>query len=382
MAFPFIVVAGNNISFFLLVYILIFRSGILNSFKWSQWYPLQLFALLFGTAAVISVLAIPASNSPDAFNRALAVLPNYLYWVVLMLFFISIHSRLKIRDLYKGIFWGVVCAVISYIFLDPIIVLLPGYSRPSPNNFSFVLVCYSPIAIAYLERIKGRKVAIVFWLFLLTCLMWEGRRAGFGLVAMAGVFVLFLRTVNPKGLVSFVLPIVMLFLVKEISFVENFILKTNERIHGLLYESESIRAEDRSYLLRVAMVQKGLSIFEKHPFTGIGLNNFANVSVEYDEDFDGAEYVVYKEGLQSKSAHNSYIALLAEGGILLLGSFLLILGSCIHYAVRNFSTMPLSHRPVYISLISMAIYLYFISAIVNVFAWFLLAIASALIYKK
>jgi hypothetical protein len=44
--------------------------------------------------------------------------------------------------------------------------------------------------------------------------------------------------------------------------------------------------------------------------------------------------------------------------------------------------MPDFYRPVFLGVIMMSVHLYFISAILNVFGWFLLGLASALVYRE
>jgi O-antigen ligase len=84
-----------------------------------------------------------------------------------------------------------------------------------------------------------------------------------------------------------------------------------------------------------------------------------------------------KAEIQQKSAHNSYVAILAEGGLFLLVPLLLIFAYNIIYFLFNFNRLS-PYLPVYAGLMGMAVHLYFISAIVNVFAWYLIGLACAI----
>lgn len=62
---------------------------------------------------------------------------------------------------------------------------------------------------------------------------------------------------------------------------------------------------------RVLMWKLGLTMFLKHPFTGIGLGNYAYLSPNYQTQFGFGNLSVYF----SSASHNGYINLLAETGI-------------------------------------------------------------------
>jgi len=48
----------------------------------------------------------------------------------------------------------------------------------------------------------------------------------------------------------------------------------------------------------------------------------------------------------------------------------------------NFNLINRFERPVYVGILAMSVHLYFISDIVNVFAWFLIGLCCALVYTK
>ncbi|GCD77342.1 hypothetical protein JCM31826_08240 [Thermaurantimonas aggregans] len=202
------------------------------------------------------------------------------------------------------------------------------------------------------------------------------------LVFLGGMSVLYADYINWKRLLVAAIAVPVFIAALYSPPVEAFILQSSDRIHEMIYETEKVRTEDRSYLVRVAMVKKALAIFEKHPLTGIGLNNFTNYSIAFDESFEGAKYVVTRKNIQQKSAHNSYIGVLAEGGLLLFLPFVLILLIPIYHLIRNFNSIPVVQKPVFYGHVMMAVHLYFIMSIVNVFTWFLIALASALVYRK
>lgn len=381
MAFPAIVIV-QNISVFVFIALLFFLGRYSKTPLVYLRKPLQWGALLFAFGAILSVVNMPSNYATDSLERALSVLPNYLYWSLLILVMVTHRHRIDVNIIFKAIFWGTVSLVVYYLFLQRFFTAFFIFAAQTPNNFSFLLICFTPISIYYLFRKKGKFWALMLLISLVLIMLIEGRRAGMVLVLLGGLGTLYAPRINLRQvlLVAFVTPLFVFIL--STASVEQFVLGTSERIHQMIYETEKIRKEDRSYLTRVAMVNKGLAIYEQYPYTGIGLNNFTNFNAQISKDFEGAKYVVNKADINKKSAHNSYVSILAEGGLFLLIPLLLLLGSLILYFVSHINTMPEYKKPVFWGIIGMSVHLYFISAIVNVFAWFLIALACALASRK
>lgn len=377
MAFPAILIFDQNASLLIFAAIVLFllqhsKNSLLGLNKPAQWL-----AVLFALGAILSVVNIPPEAAGDATDRAMGVLPNYLYWCILIVVLVVQRRLINWEVVYKAVFWGIVVTLPYYLFLQSYLRPLPVFNKMSANGFAFLMICYAPIAVHYLKGQKGRTWATIFLALLVLILLRDGRRAGMVLVFLGGIAVLYTDRINWKRIVvaTALIPIAIALLYTK--KVETFFFQSSERIHEMLYQTEKTRTEDRSYLTRVAMVKKGLAIFKQYPYTGIGLNNFSNFAVDFDKSFEGAAFVVYKAEMQQKSAHNSYIAVLAEGGLFLLVPLLLILAYNIIYFLFNFNRLS-PYLPVYVGLIAMSVHLYFISAIVNVFAWYLIGLACSI----
>lgn len=381
MAFPFVLVLTFNVSVFIFLLLIYFmyrnRRNAIIKIK----LPAQYFSLMFAIAAIISVLAIPDIENDGSFIRAITVLPNYIYWSMMILFFVSHYRDLNVTTIYRAIFHGLLATLIYYLVLQNYLSGIIFFKHITQNTYAFVLICYAPFAVYYLDKTKSRFLSLALLALMIATLLIDGRRAGTFLVLVGGLSVLYFPKVNMKQFISVSTLLLVLFLGMKLQTVENFIYNANERIYALIYETDKVVEEDRSYLLRIAMVQKGLKIFEEYPLTGIGLNNFTNFGVDLENTFVGAQYVINKTDVNEKSAHNSYISLLAEGGLLLIIPFILILLRIILYFIYHFNTIPRTLHPAFFGVILMCIHFYFISAVVNVFAWFLLALAISFIYK-
>ena len=381
MAFPSLLLIGQNASILIFAIITIFLIRTSKSAILSLKKSLQLFAFLFAISAIFSVINIPALAAANAFDRAISVLPNYLYWSFLIIFLIQHRGLIYMDVVFQAIFWGVVGTVIYYLFLQNYLVSFPIFNRQSPNGFAFIMICYTPIAVHYLKKQKNSAWALTFLVLMVFILLKEGRRAGMVLVLLGGIAVLYAEKINWKTILLFISLFPITISTFQSSSVKKIILQSNERIYGLIYDTEKIRTKDLSYLTRVAMIKKGLAIFKAHPYTGIGLNNFTNYTTDFEKSFEGAKYVINKKNIQATSAHNSYISILAEGGVFLFIPFVLLIFSNIYYFLINYNKNS-SFLPVYVGLIGLSVHFYFISAVVNVFAWFLIGLASVCTYNN
>lgn len=381
MAFPGVVIV-QNISIYIFAGIVFFlirysRGSLILLNK-----PLQWASLLFGFGAILSVFNIPEGYALDSLERSLSVLPNYLYWSFLIILMVTHRNKIDLNIVYKSAFWGLISLIIYYLFLQRFLTWLPVFSEQTPNSFAFLMICFSPTALHYLAKTKGEKWAFILLIIFVLILMKEGRRAGMVLVLIGGLLSLFAQRINYWQIFIALCIVPLFFFLLYTTSVERLVFNTSERIHQMIYETEKIQKEDLSYLTRIAMINKGLAIYEKHPYTGIGLNNFTNIEIDYNKSFEGAELVVYKSDMHHKSAHNSYIGILAEGGLLQLIPFVFMLFSIVLKLIFNYNSIPNHHKPVYFGVLLMSIHLYFIMAIVNVFAWYLIGLGCSLIYRK
>lgn len=382
MAFPVILIV-QNISFFIFPFFLLGLNA-LSGRLFHIRYGIQFVALAFGAAAIISVWNMPEKMPANSLERALEVLPNYVYWVILILMITSHKEWIRLDVVYRGIFWGLLFSVLYYFVLANFLIGIPLFKLLTQNTFAFLLICYTPIVVWYSWHRFGLLWGIVVLVLLALSGFLSGSRSGSLLTLSGGVFTLLLS--SKKSTVRFCIMAVIgyfaLVSVSDSKLVRDLIFSLNERTYNLLYNSKQTLEEDRSYLVRLAQIEKALLIFEKYPTSGIGLNNFSSYRIKLPGNFQGAEYVVNKKSIDQKSAHNSYFGFLAEGGLLLIIPFILILGYCIIWYLVSIRKLQPHYHPIFIAIIHMSIHLYFIYAILNVFAWFLIALACGVTIRN
>jgi O-antigen ligase len=381
MAFPAILIF-QNISIFLFPFLLFGLYSLSGRF-FNLRYGIQFIVIAFGAGAVISVTNMPQSMPSDSLSRALEVLPNYLYWVLLILLLTSYKEWIRLDVVYHGIFWGVIFSIVYYFLLQNYLTSIPVFKYLTQNTFAFLLICYSPIVVWYTWYRYGFLIAFIMLMVLALSGFLSGSRSGSLLTLSGGAITLLLnRKSNGSIYVFGVIGYFVIVSLVDSPFVKDLVFSLNERTYDLIYNRKKTLEEDRSYLVRLAQIEKAVLIFDKYPLSGIGLNNFTNYRVKLPGNFEGSKYVVDKKSIDTKSAHNSYFGFLAEGGLVLFIPFIVLLIYCVLWYFVSMRKLQLEYRPVFIGIIHMSIHLYFIYAILNVFAWFLIGLGCWVIVKR
>lgn len=373
MSFNSILVVGLNASILLFGYM---------AFAFSKWfnykpqYYIQWLALLFFAGALISIADI---DTYDHLAKALQVMPNYLYWIILIIVLVNLRNNLPIEQMSYGVLFGLITTLIIYQIQD--IGILGFLKRNTPNSYSFILICFGAISVVACNKRFNLGLAFSLLLLLVLSLLLEGRRAGLVLVGMSSIFSLFIKQINIKYLAGIIIIGFAGALLLQLEIIETAIQKSNTRIYELIYETENITKADQSYLTRRMMIERGLHSFNDNPLNGVGINNYTNIETEDEGNFIGAELILQKTDGKTFSAHNSYIVLLVEGGMLLIIPFILILLFNLYHFVIAYNKRTQIENAFYWSFAAMVIHIYFISEILNVYAWFLIGVVSAISMK-
>jgi hypothetical protein len=387
ISYPFWIFIQNISFYFTLLYMFSLRrvDGV-RLFRVNSFLSFNAIILVLGAAA--STVGAGINQGKDFFMNSIIILPNYLYWGVLII--ILGNTALKISGLlaiYKVFFWGLISSIITYYFLSPLLSGIPIFRSVTPNNFSFILILFSPVATAYLHYTYRNTFFTSILIIIITLAGFlSGSRSG-SILALTGAFVTLSLNSWLRMILTIFTGIFILIAAPQViesPSVKASIKNLNERTYDLIYSTDETLTTDRSYLTRLAMIEKGLNIFEEHPIEGVGVNNFTKVAGEIDFNFEGAEYIEGKEEILSEgiSAHNSYISFLAEGGLLLFIPMILMILFPLFYFIFNFNNIIGYEKAIFISILFMAIHSWFISGLLNVFAWFVLGIANSYIIHK
>lgn len=378
VVFPVIYIGTN---FSLIVFILLWQQ-IYNMTKvsFSSTRIESKLLIAFGIGVTISIFDVwTLDQGTFRISKALAVIPNYLYWCLTIVLFVTNYQLINIRVVAKGITVAVIAASLYYYspFLKPLeqTFLFRGLAD---NTFAFLLIGFSPISLAYIKNNYGLKVFLLGGVAIVLVAFLAGSRSGSLLVTL-NFAVLTVYYFRNSLLIYFSSAIGAILFLAYFSYqdqVKTVIKNLNPRTYDLLYE-EDILEQDHSYLTRLALREKGMKLFLQSPFTGVGINNFGSLETEISYNFAGGENVERDdEHIQHASAHNSYVSILTETG--LLGSIPLALYILYTLAISLKNGILGDEQSFVLSLglIGMLIHFSFISAILNVFAWFYFAIVS------
>jgi O-antigen ligase len=233
--------------------------------------------------------------------------------------------------------------------------------------------------VYYVKKEMGIFWGIVTIIALIVFGFLSGSRSGSILTAVGSILGFYSHLLMyGKRRTPFLIGIILiLYYALQTNVSQQLISRLNPRVYDLVFKTSEVTVEDRSYLARLAMIEKAQTIFAKYPLNGIGLNNFSKFTAKIPGDFPGAELIVEKKSINRMSPHNSYFGVLAEGGVFLFVPLAFLIAYPILFFVIRLNRIPENKKPIFIGLIMMSIHLYFIFAIVNVFAWFLIGLANA-----
>jgi len=375
----FFMIFGINFSFFVFLNILkkniINRS--LNIFRINGKYGLIIITFILG--AVLSSFSTLKMESDEFFFSSLSVLPNYVYWGILLLLMISLSRNYLIDYLmiFKYISISFLVVILYYFFLQDIIANKFFFKKFLENNFAFLMLCFTPYVVFYVKKRFSFFRAFLFLLIILIIMLYESRRAGFVLVLLGGFYSLIehrIKFFSIKNIIINILIVLAFFSFMQLNFTKKIIYQNSERIYNSIYNSEDL-TYDRSSLVRKAMIEKGLILFSDNIFFGVGLNNFQRSDALIKGDFQGSEFVVDKDIFQNISSHNSYVNILAEGGLFLAVPFYLLFIFIIFDISKSFNILSSVDKVIFASFLCMSIHLFFINGIINSLAWLNVALA-------
>jgi hypothetical protein len=338
--------------------------------------------IIFGIGVLLSVFDIwSLSQGTTRIIKSMAVLPNYLYWILTIIIFTTNHKLINYTIIYRAATIGIILCILYYF---------TPYSKPLENTFlfkgipdnifAFILIAFSPIALSFVKNKFGLIIFFFFGLGLVSAAFLGGSRSG-SILVLLNFVILIIYTLRNSILVYFSVTLLVVSYLLYSNYevlVKKIVYELNPRTYDLLYE-ENVLEEDHSYLTRLALREKGIYLFEKSPITGVGVNNFSSVEGEIEYNFTGGDIVERDdETIKRASAHNSYISILTETG--LLGSIPLalfiiyILLRCLYLGIFKKDEQSFV---LVIGLIGMLIHFNFISAILNIYTWFYFGLVAA-----
>lgn len=315
------------------------------------------FLVLFVFVALISLVLseVPAINTTPV--RA----AQLVYWLLLALFVVNSYDYINKKVLSKVVF----LAALSFIILN--VTLLPV----SQNGVAFTVIIVGPLGYFFLKKYFYR---LIYALLLVSLMLLNGSRTGAILAFVQTVIFTFLFTPRLIKyarllLITVSLLAVSLNLEPVRTAVGHLVNPVNERVGELLINPKEVFRNDMSWLQRRAQINKGLQIFEIHPLLGIGIFNFPRYGIDIDVSNIETDRGKIRN-IDYRSAHNAYVALLAETGILGFSVIILMFAFALWAFIKKLNQIGGTFEGcVFISFIGLLGYFYLISGFFGSSAW-------------
>ncbi|MEO6233216.1 MAG: O-antigen ligase family protein [Ferruginibacter sp.] len=390
LAFPAIELFGNSITFYIFIAI-----GIRVGSFWEGSFKGKGLLISFLILAISSTILAPYMPRHPGFIASMKILIQYAYWIFVALFFINQQKRIDFLQLSKWIFSGTLIASICFYFLNisfgnMLFGINLGNSR---NAFVFNLLCTIPISFYYLVDTWGKKRAVWFMPVFLMIMLLTGGRSGAVLIIVQMIIVLTIIYPRLQKLARVMVPVFgLLYLLMQsdlsqiyMDALANQVESFNPRFASLLRgEGEGDLTYDKSWLIRKLMVDKGLEIFKEYPVSGVGPDNFDQYDSklgtfnQYDR-LSGQSVEYYN----TRSAHNSYIQLLAEMGLPGFLVLIALLFTPLLFFFRNFfkNRIDIEFLPL-VSLVGISIHFYAIAALTGAITWMVIGISWGILNNR
>ncbi|MCB9422081.1 MAG: O-antigen ligase family protein [Ardenticatenaceae bacterium] len=321
---------------------------------------------------IITVLIIILLRRTSTFRAVI--------WTLLLagIFMGSITAYQQLTGTYENIYWGFGLAKIQNIVGKSNDYRIAG-PIGDPNFYGQILLVIIPLALERLWHENRLVLRILAGWALAVCLLSAiftfSRGAFLGLIVIAALSVWHYRIRFVPLLITILLGSVLLQFVPE-QYSERVQTMTN-LIPGI---SQEDARHDSSFRGRLSETQAGWRMFTDHPLLGVGLNNYAVHYQTYSRQ------IGIDSRLEDRAAHNLYLEIAAETGLLGLFVFGTLLAFTFYGLTKAYSTLNQAGqwheanmlRAFTIGLIGYLIAAFFLHAAYPRYMWLLLGIGMAI----
>lgn len=189
----------------------------------------------------------------------------------------------------------------------------------APNFYAMILVILVPLAWDRLWQEKSWALRLVALWSLVVCVLsiiFTFSRGGFLALSLVGLFILIHQSTRPSRLLLILGFLVLLLPLLPANYTDRLLTTTN------LFSGDSNEARNEtSFRGRTSEVVVAWRIFADHPVLGVGLNNYKFYYQQY------AQPLGWDNRREERSAHNLYLEVAAETGLVGLAAFGVIIGS-------------------------------------------------------
>lgn len=353
--------------------------------KYSKWI---LLAVLTWFGIFISTTANGlVSLGVNIDNEGVITLIRYLYWILVFVITAYFANQDTVLETVATILaWSILLLALlrwGEVILYNNAGAWTGTHLMTQNSYGFQFSTFSPFILIKIFQQRGGKK--IFWI-LAMLVVWSaaainssrGSWVAIG-IGLAVCLLMFFFSRPRKMLGTF---LIILVFAGVGMILWNMIPEAAEAIEERASSFQSL-GEDKSYVIRQVMVQKGLRLFQESPIIGVGANRFTMTWTDLEiPDLLATRSI---QEFETKNSHNSYIQFLAEFGLvgsIPFGLLLLILvfsgfKTSRKSIIRN-NLIPLAF---FLSFIQMSIHMWVITALTGTITWFIYGLMAAVIMR-
>lgn len=351
--------------------------------KYEKWFFIAAF-LWVGIASSFFVNEIVGSSI--SFNLSgLKILLHYAYWMLVFVIVIYLNSYQQILKLTINLLsWSVVIVAIlrwSEALFFSRIGAWSGTQLFTQNIYGFLFSAFSPFAYKGIleknSKIRGLRIIGVILIWSAAAI--NGSRGSWvSMVVGLALLLLFLLISKPKKFSGMVIAIIAIASLTGLVFLNN---PAFEQVFSERFETLESLEEDKSYMSRQFLNQKSLFLFKESPLFGIGPSRYREASVMIDLPYVLRGSSVAR--LNQKTAHNTYLGVLAENGLagavplILLLLYLSIEGGI--STVKNLKQNQFSALYVFIAFIQMSAHFWVLAGLTGTSTWFIYGLVGGMI---
>jgi O-antigen ligase len=327
------------------------------------------------------------SGGDDLDSESWSLLIQNAYWLLTFVVTAYFASRADILERTTRILgWAMFALVLLRLFEAVAWGVINTYEDNTrlltPNEYGFLFSTFFPFLLApvFSFTSKHKLFMILRMLIGVTAVVINGSRSSWISVAVGIVFfTLVLLIIRPrKGGLAVILAGGLL-----VSVLFGFRLlpeSVNTAIDQRASTFQNLN-QDKSYVFRQMMVQKGLKLFKESPLIGVGASRFRKESAELE--LSGVFRLYSQSKFDRKSSHNSYVGFLAEAGLvgsIPLAILIIMLGfQGVKAGIRQARREEVWGLGVITSFVGMSIHMWTISALAGTVTWFAYGLVVALI---
>lgn len=323
---------------------------------------------------------------------------QYLYWILVAVFFMNTYKFMNKDEVNKYIFIGLFLHTIHFFFFNfstPIPLFRAFVSR---NSFIYNFLSLWPLASGYIYKRFGNLRGNLSLILVFLIMLFTDGRSGAVIILIENLLIYIVFNKSKAQIIR----ITIVILIPLLSILGPLIVNDENKIAlgnaitplssrvGDFIKGEGVDGDltfDKSWLTRKLMIDKGLEIVTDYPFFGIGIGHFSYYSAEL-KSYNSIEYIRLVGSFEgdkadevyfnAKSAHNSYVNLASEMGLIGFLSLITILFPILLLAIWKMVVLTINYNDlIFISLIGICIHFYAISSLPGTVTWFIFGLASS-----